>query len=62
MIHRILTVLLFIYALMADCEKYNIGLLVPHSGPRAFGLAVEITVEMAVEKVNLNINMNYIYE
>jgi hypothetical protein len=64
MIHRILNVLLLIhvYALMADCRKYNFGLLVPHSGPRAFGLAVEITVEMAVEKVNLNINMTYIYE
>jgi hypothetical protein len=61
MIHWILTVLLFIYALLADCRKYNLGLLVPHSGPRAFGLAVEVTVGMAVEKVK-NINMTYIYE
>lgn len=32
-------------------EVINLAVLVPHSGPRSFGLALEITVGMATEKV-----------
>ena len=43
---------LIMCVILVYCREFNICLLVPHSGPRAFGIAVEITVGMAIEKVS----------
>lgn len=48
----LLFLLLLMFTLLTDAGQVNLGLLVPHSGPRAFGqAAVNVTIEMAMKKV-----------
>jgi hypothetical protein len=45
-----------------DSRIFQLGVLTPHSGSRAFGFEVEATIAMAVEKVSSYINIETITE
>jgi hypothetical protein len=51
MLHLLFILSEIICILITDGKKVSLGLLIPHSGPRAFGYAVEMTMGMAIEKV-----------
>jgi hypothetical protein len=45
-----------------DSRIFQLGVLTPHSGSRAFGFEVEATIAMAVEKVSSYIDIETITE